>query len=331
MIRIILTTLIIIWCAGGGVNSFQVPDAFALFNAFNLFNFFDPFEARAASLATCGIMDSLNGPVEVLRLKLSGPGGPEKGDKATVRQVLFARKGMPLNCSDVVLTREGAQAKIKFKGPSILNLGPNTRITLEDTMDTDNSSSLLHLVYGKVRTFFQSRNPTHQLPPQSAVKNPLSLPTSSASPSASAPSVPFRIRTSTAVAGVRGTDFYLSFEPNTQLTEQATLSGQVEVEQIGSGQKVIVASGKQVLVEQVRSEGKEKKDSAMESAKNLKPLEVKPIETSVISEIKQTSSLVKSDQEFQSPETLKVLGTPADWKPPQQESPLDLKDLKEEF
>ena len=69
----------------------------------------------------------------------------------------------------------------------------------------------------------------------------------------------------------------------------------------------------------------------MESAKNLKPLEVKPIETSVISEIKQTSSLVKSDQEFQSPETLKVLGTPADWKPPQQESPLDLKDLKEEF
>ena len=39
-----------------------------------------------------------------------------------------------------------------------------------------------------------------------------------------------RITTPSAVAGVRGTDFFVSHNPNTAITEQATIEGTVEVQ-----------------------------------------------------------------------------------------------------
>jgi ferric-dicitrate binding protein FerR (iron transport regulator) len=60
-----------------------------------------------------------------------------------------------------------------------------------------------------------------------------------------------KIKTPGATVGVRGTDFYVSYEPNAKMTEQATLKGSVEVEQLGSGQKVMVEKGQQVKVEKV--------------------------------------------------------------------------------
>ncbi|MCB0384199.1 MAG: hypothetical protein KDD43_02305, partial [Bdellovibrionales bacterium] len=63
----------------------------------------------------------------------------------------------------------------------------------------------------------------------------------------------------------------------------------------------------------------------------VKKLEVKPIDTQLVAEIRQTSTLVKADEEFTSKEAVEILGSPEEWKPAPKEMPFDLKDLREEF
>lgn len=48
------------------------------------------------------------------------------------------------------------------------------------------------------------------------------------------------IKTPSMVAGVRGTDFYVSFSPIRKVTEQATIEGRVVVENEVTKEKVLV-------------------------------------------------------------------------------------------
>lgn len=282
------------------------------------------FVSLRAEALDCGRIELTKGRVELLRLK----GG--EGNKAdAVRKAIVVNGKEVVDCQDIIVTLQSARAKVRLSGNVLLTLGPHTRISIEEYAKNSGSPTLVHLAYGKIRTLF---NPG----PGTGSGRGTGSDSGSNSNSDEKKSEPekkqsrFRMRTSTAVAGVRGTDFYLSFEPNTKITEQATLNGAVHVEQVDTGQSVLVNSGQQVVVEQVREKSQ---TGASETKKELevKPLVVVSIAPALVTEIKQTSLLVKNDQEFVSPESVKILGAPDDWKPSNEEVPFDLNGLKEEF
>ena len=284
--------------------------------------------AQSAKALNCGRLENHRGKVEILRVK---KGHENKQDP--VRNAMRAKKRQKLSCRDVILTRDKSRAKVRLKGNKVLTMGPHSRISIEEYAKKTGDPTLLHLTYGKVRALFNEEKEEKKKAKKEELKQSR-----------------FRIRTSTAVAGVRGTDFFVSFEPNTQVTEQATISGKVEVEQVGTGQKVDVPAGNKVAVEQAPqaapsqqmvAKGKKLDGSSgsglVKSAKVvttpviIKKLEVKPIDSQLVADIRQTSVLVKADKEFTSKEAVKLLGGSEDWKPPAEELPFDLKDVKEEF
>lgn len=275
----------------------------------------------------CGRIELTKGRVELLRLK----GG--EGSKAdAVRKAIVVNGKEAVDCQDIIVTLQSARAKVRLNGNVLLTLGPHTRIAIEEYAKNSGSPTLVHLAYGKIRTLF---NPA-STDSSSSSSSDLGAGSDANSKSDNKRSEPekkqsrFRMRTSTAVAGVRGTDFYLSFEPNTKITEQATLNGAVQVEQVDTGQSVLVNSGQQVVVEQVR----EKSNPGVSEEKKreqVKLLVVNAIAPALVNEIKQTSLLVKNDREFVSPEAIQILGAPDDWKPSGEEVPFDLNGLKEEF
>ncbi len=283
------------------------------------------FVSLRSQALDCGRIELTKGRVELLRLK----GG--EGNKAdAVRKAIVVNGREVVDCQDIIVTLQSARAKVRLSGNVLLTLGPHTRISIEEYAKNSGSPTLVHLAYGKIRTLF---NPAGTGADSSSSSSSGSDANSKSDNKKSEPENKqsrFRMRTSTAVAGVRGTDFYLSFEPNTKLTEQATINGAVHVEQVDTGQSVLVNSGQQVVVEQVREKSQ---TGASETKKELevKPLVVVSIAPALVTEIKQTSLLVKNDQEFVSPESVKILGAPDDWKPSNEEVPFDLNGLKEEF
>ena len=275
------------------------------------------FPAEKAFSAECGKVISLKGQLDLLRLKSAG---------SSIRYAIRAKQKEKLDCSDVLVTGRASRAKVRFINKAILTLGPHSRISILEYAKKNNDQSLLSLTYGRVRTFVESQVKKEEKPK-------------------------FLIKTPSAVMGVRGTDFYVSYNPNRHITEQATLKGSVEVEQQGTGQKVLVEKGQQVKVENVQVARpkivkKEKMQEvtvdengqiqvpeqlAEEVPEQIKPLIVEPIEKKVVNNIKSTSVMVALDQEFTSKEAVEVLGQPENWVPSADEIPLDLKDIKEVF
>lgn len=229
----------------------------------------------------CGEVIQITGKVEVLRAKTG-----EDLNRVGMR----IEAPYSLLCTDVLVTQGGSRAKVKLAN-SLITLSPNSRISIAKVIKGSQTPSLLNLTYGKIRTFFDSKkiestknqNQTH-----------------------------FKVKTPSAVVGVRGTDFFVGYDANKEITTQATLKGEVEVEQVATKAKVVVNGGEQVEVLNT-------------------PLEVKPIEKETIVQIRQTSPLVKEDLEFKSQEAIAILGEPEKWEPPKNEIPGDLKDIKNEF
>ncbi len=280
------------------------------------------FVSLRVEALNCGRIELTKGRVELLRLK------GEEGSKADgVRKAIVVNGKEVVDCQDIIVTLQSARAKVRLSGNVLLTLGPHTRISIEEYAKNSGSPTLVHLAYGKIRTLF---NPGPGTGPDPGTDSKSNSNSDEKKVEPEQKQSRFRMRTSTAVAGVRGTDFYLSFEPNTKITEQATLSGAVHVEQVDTGQSVLVKSGQQVVVEQVRE--KNNRDASEEKKKEeLKPLVVNIMAPALVNEIKQTSLLVKNDQEFVSPESIQILGAPDDWKPAVEEVPFDLNGLKEEF
>lgn len=256
------------------------------------------FEAQAKE---CGFIEVAQGRVDVQRAKQS-VNEKDLKEAVRVRNVPFR-----LQCADSVITGPNSFAKIKLVS-STLTLSSNSRVQVQEEKGADSGINLLNLYYGKIRSFF---NPPSDQKSKSNQTH-------------------FRIRTPTAVAGVRGTDFYVGFEPNKRLTKQATLKGSVEVTQTRTGQKVLVRNGQQVEVAAIGS--KDIQSQADQTASEAAPLEVKPISPVVKEEIKQASVLAKTDEVFKSEEAIQTLGDPEDWNAkPDTDIPEDLKGIKNEF
>ena len=190
--------------------------------------------------AVCGKVSSATGDVEILRLK-------NENDPEGARIAIKSERQSDLWCTDIVVTHQAARAKLRLD-KAILTLGPNSRLEVAAEVKGSGTQTLA-LPYGKVRTFFQGDEKAGQ-------------------------AARFKVKTPAAVVGVRGTDFYVTYKPNEKVSEQATLTGRVEVTQKTTNLTVQVDKGQQVTVDNfaAKLEEKNKEDTLAREKKKAEEL-----------------------------------------------------------
>jgi hypothetical protein len=283
----------------------------------------------------CGQLAGVKGPaVEILRIQRN-----RVEERIRYAMRIEASKVVPVECDDVIVTGVESSARLVLASAK-LSIGAQSRIEISAHVGKEEGPakvSLIDLTYGKIRSLV---NRTKNIEATGQGSGPSSKGNDAKSQIRDDHRVEFKVRTFSAVAGVRGTDFFTSYDPNSGLTEQATIEGSVEIQQAGSSQKVLVSAGQQVAVEttaeavRAAAEGKGRgspPSNASEITTQVRPLKVIPIREELKNEIRAVSAVVSEDREFAHPEAIKVLGQPETWTQRKESIPEKLKDIKNEF
>jgi hypothetical protein len=236
----------------------------------------------------------------------------------------------------VVLAGKESSARILLADAK-LSLGENSRIEIAAHSGTGKSvqnpshASLLNLTYGKLRALVNRKQDpvtggtkTIQAAPKGQTKGQIT----------------FEIKTFSAVAGVRGTDFFVSYDPNAGTTQQATIEGSVEVQQAGTAQKVLVEAGKEVAVETTPQAVKQAQERFVKADlpkqlpnanEPVKPLKVVSLSEVTRMDLRQTSAAVADDKDFTSKQAVETIGQPSTWTIKRETIPENLKKIKNEY
>jgi hypothetical protein len=132
-----------------------------------------------------------------------------------------AKVGLKVSEGDLVTTGADSRAKIVMVDKNVLNISPDSKVEItiyKNNQSTGEKKVELKVDEGKVRASVEQKYDDD--------KNT------------------FRIKTPTAVAGVRGTDFSVSFNPSTGISQVVTFKGAVAFALDKEGQKpVLVLAG----------------------------------------------------------------------------------------
>lgn len=151
-------------------------------------------------------------PTTVFSTEIYGVLMVVKGDVSVAvrktNQTEKAKVGFKIFVGDTIVTGKDSRAKLVMIDKNIINISPDSKFVLEKYVykpDEEKKSVSLNVLYGKVRsTVKQKYEGTNT----------------------------FRVKTPSAVAGVRGTDFVVGYSETTKVSKVVTFSGKVEV---GSG------------------------------------------------------------------------------------------------
>ncbi len=168
------------------------------------------FLASKEAQAACGKMEVKKGDVKVTSAGKSQD----------------AKVNMKICAGYTIVTGKEGRAKIVMDDGNELNISPNTDMKIEEykSAQADGQKKvLLNVAAGKVRSTVQEKYDGEKST--------------------------FQVKTKSAVAGVRGTDFLTGFNPATQKSAFVTFEGKVEVGKPGPGgqimNKVVVGAGQQ--------------------------------------------------------------------------------------
>ncbi len=310
-----------------------------------------------AQAETCGQLAGVRGgEVAILRLQHGHTGQ----DPVRYAMKIAEKSSTPIECDDVIQAGKDSSARI-ILATAKLSLGADTRIEIAahtggGSGSSEASVSLLNLTYGKLRALVNRKkdpatNESVTVAPGSTVgRKQNKAPGDKADAKSSSADktvenkVSFEVKTFSAVAGVRGTDFFVSYDPNAGVTQQATIEGSVEVQQTGSTQKVLVESGKQVSVETTPQAVRALQDrvragtaKANELPKKLpadekvKPLVVVAMAEATRETLRRTSAAVSEDVDFSTKKAIETLGAPSTWTIKREPVPDSLKGIKNEY
>ncbi|HEY8270856.1 MAG TPA: FecR family protein [Pseudobdellovibrionaceae bacterium] len=134
----------------------------------------------------------------------------------TSKQSSDAKVGGKVLEGETIITGADARAKVVMSDRNVINVTPNTQVTItsyKNDSATGEKNVELNLLKGKVR------NNVEQTYDGEKSK--------------------FLIKTPTAVAGVRGTQFLAGFDPGTRMTSIVTFKGSVSLASLGANGKII--------------------------------------------------------------------------------------------
>jgi hypothetical protein len=119
--------------------------------------------------------------------------------------------GKKVSAGDTILAGADSRAKIVMADKNVINVSPDSKIVIEkyENDGKDKKNVELNVVYGKVRASVEQKYDGDKSK--------------------------FNIKTPSAVAGVRGTDFLMGFNQGTKTAQVITFSGSVAVGQPGPG------------------------------------------------------------------------------------------------
>ncbi len=125
---------------------------------------------------------------------------------------------------DTIITKKNARVKIVMIDENIINISPKSKITIEKyeyEPSKDKKEVLLNVIFGKIRSKIKQKY--------------------------NGKSSKYEVKTKTTVAGVRGTDFLLTYDHQTKQTTIITFEGQVQFGRLGLNggvnSKVLVSVG----------------------------------------------------------------------------------------
>ena len=171
--------------------------------------------------AACGIVEVSKGDIKI--------------EAAATKAVKPAPAGSKICSGDKIIAGADSRAKLKMEDGNELNISPDSQIVLENyqfNAAENKKKVLLNVLSGKVRATTKKENMYNDRAKDGQANT-------------------FEVRTKSAVAGVRGTDFLTGFDPQTQKTEVVTFRGRVEVAQagpVGKGASIPVIAGQKVEV-----------------------------------------------------------------------------------
>ena len=119
---------------------------------------------------------------------------------------IAATAGAAIQRGDELVTGQPGRMRIVFQDDTVLTIGDDSRIVVDEQVfdpDKGQTHSVLGLLQGKVSALVSEYYKR--------------------------PGATYQIKTATAVAGVRGTEFVVTYDPRDNRTEVAGLSGTVEV------------------------------------------------------------------------------------------------------
>lgn len=170
-----------------------------------------------------------------------------------------AKVNSKIQVGDTVVTEKDSRAKIVMSDRNIINVSPDTKLKIEKYTNNGNEKTVnLNLIEGKIRNNVEQKYDN---------KNSK-----------------FEVRTATAVAGVRGTQFIASYNKVTKTTEVITLKGQVSFQSVSAGG--VQTSSEPVIVK------KGEKSEAKEGAAAAPPVKLPEIE---IKQIENETTVKKKD------------------------------------
>ena len=120
-----------------------------------------------------------------------------------------AEVGMTVQLGDQLRTGADGKIRVVFRDDSVIDLSEGSSLVLDQQVfdpDASRFTSLLRLVQGKARAFVGSYYKT--------------------------PGASYEVQTPTAVAGVRGTSFLVSYNPDADATDVVGINGQIQVRNV---------------------------------------------------------------------------------------------------
>ena len=183
-----------------------------------------PFVAQSA-WASCGTVEVSKGDVKIF--------------SAQTKQLAPAAAGAKICSGDTITSGADSRAKVKMEDGNELNISPDSKIVLESYQFNpaqNKKKVLLNILQGKVRATTQRENMYNDKATDGDNNT-------------------FQVKTKSAVAGVRGTDFLTGYDSKSGKSEVVTFRGKVDFGQpgpggsiqnavhVGAGQKTEAAAG----------------------------------------------------------------------------------------
>jgi hypothetical protein len=151
--------------------------------------------------------DAVHGVMMVVKGDVKVTSGKDKTTEA-------AKVGKKVFPGDTITAGPDSRAKIVMSDKNVLNISPDSKMTIEKYTNGANDKNVeLKVEYGKIRASVEQKYDGEKSK--------------------------FNVKTPSAVAGVRGTDFLTSYNAGTKQSQVITFSGTVAVGQPGPGGRIM--------------------------------------------------------------------------------------------